>query len=103
MSWHLTNNAFILIFSGIGLVRPNAVNLSHLALKLSPCRHSGESRNPGFLGFLDPGFRLGDAVGKGTILKLTALGPTPVQTDQFGNRNGDGIFLFGPLGIIWLL
>ena len=50
----------------------NAVNLTDLVLKLSLFRHSGESRNPGFSGFLDPGFRRGDAVDKGNILKLTA-------------------------------
>jgi len=54
-------------------VGPNAVNLRDLVLKLSPFRHSGESRNPGFSGFLDPGFRRGDAMDKGIILKLTAL------------------------------
>jgi hypothetical protein len=91
-----TSNAYpfqyILIkIQSVRLVRPNAVNLTGLVLKLSPCRHSGESRNPGFSGFLDPdhstmlmamsqpkGFRRGDAVGKGIILKLTALGPTPI-------------------------
>jgi hypothetical protein len=57
-------------------VGPDAVNLTDLVLKLSPCRHSGESRNPGFSGFLEPGFRRGDALGKGIIPKLMALSRT---------------------------
>jgi hypothetical protein len=69
------NLAPVQMVSGIG-VGPNAINLTDLVLKLSPCRHSGESRNPGFSGFLDPGFRRGDALSKGIILKLTALGRT---------------------------
>jgi hypothetical protein len=77
--------------NGVG---PNPLDLTDLVLQLSPFRHSGESRNPGFSGFLDPGFRRGDAVEKGNILKLTALGRAPTT-----NLNGHKLLLIWPFEI----
>jgi hypothetical protein len=60
-------------------VEHNAVYSRDLILKLIRWLHSSGSRIPGFSGFPDPGFRRGDPLGKGIILKLTALGRTPIR------------------------